>query len=272
MATFNTVITRTFDLFFAPFTSTPGLGIVVISLITGLVLVLAFRYTSNQRGIRAVKRDIVADLLEIFLYRDELRVVLRAQARLFRNNLRYLGYALVPLACMILPVVILLVQIDSRYGHRPLRVGERAIVAVNLRPGAASPDQVLLSAPAGIEIETPALRMPGAAEVDWRVRAVAPGNHQLRITIMGRELTKQIVVGQYGRRISTQRVGDGVWQQFLRPGEPPLPDDGPLSGVKVSYPNVSLHIFRWRLHWIWPWLILSMAFGYALKGLLQIQV
>ena len=272
MGIFNAAITRLFDLIFAPSALSPWLGMVVISLLTGFVLLLVFRYTSNQRGIRAAKNRIISHLLEVLLYRDELRVVLRAQARLLRDNLRYLGYALVPLIFMILPVLLLLIQADLRYGHRPLQVGEQAIVAVKLLPDGARPDEVSISAPAGLAVETPALRMPAAQEVDWRVRAVAPGRHQLRISVGEREFAKSIVVGGRGGRVSTRRIGVGLWQQLLHPGEPPLPGDGPVASIAVEHPRATLGFFRRRVHWIWPWLVLSMIFGYAFKGPLRIQV
>jgi hypothetical protein len=173
---------------------------------------------------------------------------------------------------MILPVLLLLIQTDLRYGHRPLRVGERAIVAVGFLPGAAQANDVSISAPAGIEVETPPLRMPDAQEVDWRVRALATGRHQLRISVGDQEFTKSIVVGERSGRISALRAGNGLWTKLLHPGEPPLPAEGPVASIEVQHPSAALGIFRWRVHWLWPWLILSMIFGYALKGPLRVQV
>jgi len=272
MGTFNAVITRAFDLLFAPFSARPWAGLVVVSLLTGLVLLLVFRYTSNQRGIRAAKDLIISHLLELLLYRDELRVVMRAQARLAKDNLRYLGHALVPLVFMIPPVLVLLIQMDLRYGHQPLQVGERTILAVKLRPGDPGPDQISLSVPPGVEVETPALRMPAVGEVDWRLRAETPGDYRLVIKLGREEFEKRLVVGERRGLVSPRRVGTGLWQKFLNPGEPPLPADGPIASVSVTYSGASLPLFGWRLHWIWPWLILSMAFGYALKGPLRVQV
>ncbi len=271
MTLVNSILTRLFDLTLAPFTGHPWLGLVLISLLTGFVLLLVFRFTSNQRGIKAAKDRIISHLLEVLLYRDEMRVVLRAQARLLLDNLRYLGYALVPLAFMLIPVGFLLLQTDLHYGKRPLQVGEKTIVALRLKPG-IDLDQVSLSAPAGIALETESLRIPSLHEVDWRVRATAPGRHLLRFTVAGQEFTKEIVVGQNLTRVSTARVAPNLWEQFKHPGEPPLPHDLPALSAAISYPPAHLDFFGHSLHWIWPWLLISMAFGYALKGPLRIQV
>jgi hypothetical protein len=262
--------TRAFDLFFAPFAASPWLGLVAISFLTGVVALLVFRYTSSQRGIRGVKNQIVAHLLEVWLYRDEMRVVLRAQIAVVRDNLKYLGYALVPLACMVLPMAVLLVQTDLRYGHRALRVGEQTILAVHLLPG-ASESEVSLVAPPGLAVETPAVRMPTDREVDWRLRAVSAGRHELRLKVGGAEFTKTMVVGSRLARLSSQRVGAGL-PHFFHPGEPPLPNPSPAAWVTVTYPDAPLPLLGWQLHWIWPWLVLSMLFGYVLKGPLRVQV
>jgi hypothetical protein len=114
--------------------------------------------------------------------------------------------------------------------------------------------------------------MPAIDEVDWRLRAVEPGKHQLRVEIDGEEFTKEVVIGDYGSRVSTARVDGGIWAQFTHPGESPFPADSPIASVEVTYPGATLDLFGWRLQWVWPWLILSMAFGYAIKGPLRVQV
>lgn len=271
MAAVNVAITWAFDLILRPFGAHPWAGLVLVSLVTGAVLLIVFRYTSNQRAIRATKDRILAHLLEVVLYRDQMRVVVRAQARLAVDNLRYLGYALVPLACMVVPVGLLLMQLDLRYGHRPLRTGEAAIVAVKLKPG-SDLDRVALSTQEGVKVETESLRIPALSEVDWRVRAISPGAHDIRISAAGEEMTKQLVVGKRAPRVSVARAGGGLVSQFLHPGEPPLPPVGPVESVTVSYPSADLRLLGRSVHWLWPWLVISMVFGYALKGPLRVQV
>ena len=272
MAAISSAITRILDLFFWSFVGHgPWPGLIAISLVTGVVALLVFRVSSNQRGIRAVKDQIMAHLLEVLLYRDELRVVMRAQARLFVDNLKYLAHALVPLACMIVPVGLLLVQTDLRYGRRPLRPDEQAVVTVKLKAGSSSPIEAALVAPAGIEAETPPVRIPSVGEVSWRVKAVSAGEHELRFSVEGSEFTKRVVVGDSALRIVGRRVSGGVWQPLLHPGEAVLDANQPVEWVAVEYPDAPVRVLGWRLHWVWPFFVLTMAFGYALKKPLRVQ-
>jgi len=271
MATLNSIITGFFSLLLAPFAESPWLGLVIISAVTGAVLLAVFRYTSNQRGIRAAKNQIVAALLEVLLYRDDIGVVMRAQLRLAKDNLRYLGYALVPLLFMILPVGILLVQTDLHYGRRPLKVGETAIVGLKLKPG-TDLDTIALSAPKGVDIEPAALRIPALDEVDWRIRGAKPGRYDLRLNVGSEDVTKTVVIGPSPGSVPSLRLRADDWSQLLHPGEKPIPRASSAESVSVTYAGAEMRLLHWRMHWIWPWLVISMLVGYALKGPLRVQV
>jgi hypothetical protein len=271
MGIINTIITRAFDLALGPFAGQPWMGLTLVSALTGAVLILIFRHTSSQRRIRAVKDRIFSHLFEVVLYRDDMGVVVRAQARLAFDNLKYLGLALVPLVFMLIPVVLLLSQLDLRYGHRPLQVGERTIVQVKLAHD-VDPDTVSLVAPEGIVIETAPLRIPSLNEVDWRLRATGATTRPLEINVGNEVITKEIVAGEVAPRVSLARVGSGLWQQFLHPGEPLLPRSSPVQSVTLTYPEAELTFFGHPIHWIWPWLIISMLVGYVLKGPLKVAV
>jgi hypothetical protein len=271
MGIVNAAVGKVMDLLLAPFAGHPWLGMGAISLLTGFLLLLIFRLTSSQRGIKAAKDRIFAHLLEVLFYRDELRVVLRAQRWLVLDNLRYLGYALVPLGFMLIPVGVLLAQLDLRYGHRPLQVGEETLLAVKFSQP-VDLGQVSLQMPAGLIAETEALRIPELQEVDWRLQAEATGDYEIKIKTGEQEYTKRLVVGKTADRISLKRVDGGVWPQFLNPGEPPLPAESKIAWINVTYPGTDLPLGGWKINWLWAWLILSMIFGYAFKGPLRVQV
>ena len=82
MGLINRLLGSLFDLLFLPFRSlNPWAGMIFISLLTGLLMLLIYRWTSNQAGIRRVKDKIKAHLLELRLYKDNMGVTMKARAR-----------------------------------------------------------------------------------------------------------------------------------------------------------------------------------------------
>ena len=154
----NSILRRLFDAALAPFSGLhPLVGITLISLIFGVVMLLVFKKTSNQDKLAAVKRKIHAGLFEIRLFNDDFGAIMRAQGDILRHNLSYFGLSLVPLAWMIVPLVLVIAQLQFHYGYQGLEPGAQALVKVELE--AVPPEAGTESAPAArppIQLQAPA--------------------------------------------------------------------------------------------------------------------
>ena len=104
MSILNSIFAGLVGAILMPFQSLPSwVGLGVISAFAGVIALLVYKYTSNQRRISGVKDQIAACLFEIRLFRDDLRSVFRAQGEIFRHNFHYLSLNLVPLLVMTVP-------------------------------------------------------------------------------------------------------------------------------------------------------------------------
>src|SRR5262245_63664642 len=121
----------------------PAWQVVVLALPGALFALWIYKLVSNQEAIRDAKDKIIAYLLELRLYRDDLRVLLRAEGRVFASIGRYLGHSLLPMVVMLPVFLLLLIQIESRFAFRGLEPQEQALVTV-----AVSSDQPVSHMPA----------------------------------------------------------------------------------------------------------------------------
>ena len=108
----------------SPFRSLPPIvGLSVVSLVAAIGMLLVFRATSNQPAIAAVKRRIHAGIFEIRLFNDDLRSMFSAQFDILRHNLTYLRLSLAPMVWMLVPLVLLIAQLQFYYGTTALGPG-----------------------------------------------------------------------------------------------------------------------------------------------------
>jgi len=272
---FNQAVGALFDLFFFPFREmNPWVGFTAATLLTAVLMLLAYRFASNQRGIHLTKDRISAYLLEVRLYRDDPLTVLRAQALLLAYNLRYLGHSLVPFLVLMVPLALVLVQMDLRFGRRALAPSETAIVKIRLEPDRKPTTlSVTLDSTPGLAVETPPLRIDTEAEINWRIRAIRIGSHTLWAGV-GAEMGEiQVEVYRAGLSLlPATRVRTGVIDQLLNPGLPPLPVSSAIRRMEVDYPARSMPIFGLKLHWIIPFFLLTFLLGLSLKGLFRIEM
>lgn len=256
----------------APFASFPPLvGLTLVSLITAALLLIAFKWTSNQRAIAEAKRQVLAGLFELRLFQDDPRLMARAAAGLFAQQARYLRYAIVPMLWVSLPLSILLAHLQIYYGYQPLRPGQTTVVVVQTTAAASAPPLSLI-APKGLRVETPSVWAPSRRETAWRI-AVDPhateGDYDLRIasgTNGTESVTKRIRVTNRAYDVIARpavRPEGRLWDEWLNPGEPPLRQSasgGAIEAISIRYEAASTIFFGLDLTWLPLFLLFTMVF------------
>ncbi len=271
----NLAISSFFNLLIAPFRNLDPLwSLTFMSLLVGILMLVIFRYTSNQGAIRETKNKIRAYIFELRLFKDELPIVLSAQKKIFTYNMKYMSYALKPMLFMMAPLVLVLIQLEGWYGFKALIPQETAVVSLKLSEGGAEVmNKVTMRAAPGLEIDSPALRIPSEKEVNWRIRAKEFGSHNLTFNVGDYSFNKEVVVSDKGlRRVTPASFRSEFWNFVLNPGEKAIPDNPYVEEIIVSYPINSIKVYKWGLHWLVVIFALSIVFGFALKGLFKVEI
>ncbi len=293
LAVLNPACTVVGDVVYAVLSPVPvWFGLTVLSLLAGVVMLVAFRYVSNQEAIGRAKDDIKANLLTLKLYKDDLRVMFHAQGRLLWAILRLQRYMLTPVLVMLLPMLLGLAQMGTRYQWRPLHSGERTLIRMKLdeslefaengrfaadmryaedttyTPVADAKPGVTLEGCAGLIVEVGPI--PGGGEMVWRVRGGEPGRYQLRFHAGDDVIEKELVVGEGLRRVSATRVGSDWTTQLLHPAERRLPDRTGVESIEIVYPGVDSRVYgaNW---WVLSFFVISMAAALILKPVFRVR-
>lgn len=267
----NAALTGLFDLTLRPFASAhPLWAITAVAVPLGVVLVWAFGKVSNQQRIARLKRRIKGHMLEMWIFRQSPGTVLKAQGKTLANAFLYAGSCVQGFLILMIPMVLVMVQLQARYGYAPLAPGEAAVLRVALREHGPEPPDVSLDVPDGIVVETPPLRVPSAGEVDFRVRADRPGRHRVTVVAGEQRVAKTLSVGTLGEAVSPVRSTSG-WDRVVHPVERSI-GTGPIESVQVGYDAAVVHLWGMAFHWMWPFLLISIAAGVAVKGRLKVQL
>jgi len=269
LAFLNPICTALGDVVYAVLSPLPvWIGLSLISALTGVVMLAAFRHTSNQKAIGRVKDDIKANLLALKLYKDELRVTFQSQARLLWAIVRLQRYVLTPVLLMALPMLLALAQMGIRYQWRPLRSGEQTLITMRFGPGAGKSLEVSIGPHPGIAVEVGPV--PGGDSYVWRVRGGTPGRHTLQFRVAGETIEKELVVGDGFERVSALRP-NAVWtDQLFHPVERRLAAKSPARSVEILYPSVDSWVYG-ADYWVVTFFIVSMVVALILAPLFKVR-
>jgi hypothetical protein len=156
-------------------------------LLYGAATVWVFGRFANAPAMRAAANRIQAHLLEFWLYVDEPRAIWQSWKGLLAANARLLSLLLVPILILSIPSVALFIFLDQAYGTSPLPVGKPTVVTFAF-DGSRSPIPQL-TAPDGISVETPPVRVASLREVSWRIRPLRAMSGELSCDRQSQKIT-----------------------------------------------------------------------------------
>jgi len=252
----------------------PGwLGNTIISAVAGVLLLVIFKYTSNQAAISRIRDDIKANMLALKLFKDDIVVTLRAQGRVFRGAFALLFYAIVPMLVMIMPVSLLLGQVGLWYQHRPLKPGEKATITMQLKSDDVDTSwpQVAVVPTEAIEVATGPVRVLAQRQICWEVEARQVGYHRLLFDVENQRVTKDLAIGDGLMPVSVQRPGRGLSAMMLNPHEEPFADESVVQSISIIYPDRP----GWASgtnRWVIYFFVVSMVFALIFKPLFKVRI
>jgi hypothetical protein len=258
----------------APIRILPGwLSATLVAAVTGVLLLIVFKYTSAQRAIKRVRDIISANLLALKLYKDSAPVTVRAQGCLLLGAGRLLVLSLVPMAVMGVPVTLLLGQLSLWYQQRPLRVGEEAVVTVTLNDDGDTPfPEVRLRPTDAVRTTSGPARVFSKREVCWNIEARQIGYHRLTFQVGSKEVDKELAVGDGFMRVSARRPQRVLSNDLVYyPAEQAFGTDSPVRSIDISYPERS----SWTSGtdwWMLYWLVVSFVVAFLSRHVLRVNI
>jgi uncharacterized membrane protein (DUF106 family) len=255
-----------------PVTAVPGwLSNTVISAVMGVILLVLWKYTSNQDAIGRVKDNIKANMLALKLFKDSILVTLKAQGQIFKGAGGLLFHAIRPMLVMIVPVCLILGQMALWYQARPLQPGEEAIVMMELADDNAGwPDVSVASLP-GADITIDQTRVLSERQVYWKIKAREKGLHNIVFDVGEEKVEKELAIGDGFMRTSPQRPGWRWADILLHPTEKPFGPDSVVQSISIEYPDRP-GLTSGTDWWVIYFFIASMVFAFIFKPFLKVKI
>jgi uncharacterized membrane protein (DUF106 family) len=250
----------------------PGwLSLTVISAVVGVLLLIVFKYTSNQKAIARTRDNIKAQLLAMKLFKDFIPVVLKSQAKIIANAFLLLFYALRPTLVMIIPFSLILGQLGLWYQAHPLNVGEETVMTMHLSESNMDDwPQVELAPSEAVHVTVGPVKVVSKRQMYWKFQALDEGYHQLKFRVDNQSIEKEIAVGNRFMRVSGMRPDLDITNLIMYPYEKPFSNASPVQSIRIDYPDRPSKISGtdW---WVIYLFITSIIFALIFKPILKVK-
>ena len=273
MESISRIITLILDLLVWPFgPERHTLGLVWLSLLSGAGMALVFRTTTDPLKIRAAKNRFRSYIYEMRIYQDSLRAVSVAFYQSLWSNVLYIRAVLPPLLILAIPMILVIAQLDARYGADHLTAGGTTVITLRLA-GGTDPfgTGIGITSDSGAVVDAGPVRIPGSSEISWRVRVEEEGTHEASLSADGREYPFRLVAEPSHRSIGRSR-GARPFEALLHPGLPPFPDGSGIEYIHVDYSGASYPLLFWRMHWIVIFLFYTVVGAAVIKLTVGLEI
>jgi hypothetical protein len=251
----------------------PGwLSATLIGFVSGIAMLISFKWTSNQKAFKRTRQDIRASLLTVKLFYDNMPAGFRAQGRVLVGAARMLVLAIVPVLAMIVPMLLLCSQLALWYQARPLQIGEETVIVMKLggADDAPLPAATLEATSAIADLNGP-VRVVSQREICWKIRAREDGLHRLVFQVDGYPVEKELAVGDGFLRVSLRRPNWDWWEALMHPREAAFDSAATVQSIDVEYPARA----SWTSgtnYWFLYWFAVSMIAFLCCRGIFKVNL
>jgi hypothetical protein len=120
-----------------------------------------------------------------------------------------------------------------------------------------------VTAPAGVEIAGPPVRVESAREISWRIVPRAEVSGQLVFRVGNTEVARGIEAGRRQRYVGGRNVRS-TFASLWEPAQPRIASDA-VEWIEVDYPEAAPGMFGVRLNWLVWFFAISIVAALVLK-------
>jgi hypothetical protein len=163
-----------------------------------------------------------------------------------------------------LPLGLLFVQMEARYGQAALPTGVPIVITVSMEPGSELADIAPGELPQGVRVTASPLRVTDEARVYLRAVIDQPGTYMLPVGVGNAVVEKRLVADPGATEMNAERCrGTCLLASFG--DEAPLPAELGIASIAVEHPAADQAWVPLGMPWWLYWLLVATVAALALR-------
>lgn len=232
----------------------PFWAIFILSLIISLLIVLVYKYATNQEEMKRLKdqqKDFQKKMKEL---KENPAEMMKIQKEAMQSNLQYMKHSFKATLITMLPILLIFGWMNGHLMYEPIYPGEKFTMTAGFADGVTGEAEIIVDE--GVEILSE-VKQQIQSQVTWRMKS-SGGEHYLKVkTSEGEEEIKVVITKEFKY-------------------ETPISffEDSDIKSLQVNYeklkPLGTLSIFGWEPGWLGLYIILSIVFSMGLRKVLKV--
>ncbi len=233
----------------------PAAAILLISLVISLIIVLAYKYFTNQEAMKELKmqqKEYQKRMKELRSNPDEM---MKVQKEAMGKNMEYMKHSLRATLITLLPIILIIGWMNTHFAFEPIYPGETYSMTAEFAKGVNGEAELIPDE--GTELQTEAI-VPINSETTWHLKSTE-GTHILTVKAGEQQQTKKVLITEnlnYEQQVASFPHSD-------------------IEKIKINYNKLrplgsDFSLFGWQPGWLGVYIILSIVFSLGLRKVFKV--
>tara|TARA_Y100000310_G_scaffold325133_1_gene388135 strand:+ start:553 stop:1296 length:744 start_codon:yes stop_codon:yes gene_type:complete len=228
----------------------PLWALVIMSFIISLLIIIIYKYTTNQDLMKQLKDELKEIQKEMKDLRDQPEKAMAVQKRAMQTNMKYMMQSMKATIFTFIPIIILFGWLNAHLAFAPILPMEEFTVTANFDKEAEGIAKIII--PDQVEVIGDFEKEITNRKTDWTLKGDA-GKYTIGVEYNSRPYMKKLLIDAKNYETPTQKYS------------------GELKTIKINNESLKvLNIFGWRLGWLGTYIILSIIFSLALRKIMKV--
>ena len=242
------------DPFFKPLLNLPQpWGIFIISFIATLLILLVYKFMSDQEAMKRLKqeaKDIQGRIKEI---KEDPAKIMELQKGAMEKQMQLMRHSFKPMLLTFIPIIIIFGWLQVNMVYDPIMPGQEFNTTVELLEGSGG--EITLIVPEGVELLEKGTKKIENEMASWRLKGKA-GEYLLEYQYNDAEYTKDVLITSNGGYVDpTKRFKNNV-----------------VKSINIGQERVIvLNLFGWKLGWLGSYILFSIGLNLILRRMMGVE-
>ncbi|MBI2129395.1 DUF106 domain-containing protein [Candidatus Woesearchaeota archaeon] len=229
------------------------LAIFIISLIISLIIIIAYKYLTNQKLMKEMKDDLKKYQAETKQNKNDPKKVMEIQKKSMEINMKYMSHSMRPTLITLLPVILIYGWLAANFAYHPILPGQDFTTTLEFVEGATG-NVMLNIIPEGIAISGNETQQIAGNKIVWKLTG-KEGEYKLTYSLNNKTYSNEVLITK-GRAYKQPEIA--------------------LKGSVIKKITISndkmivMNLFGWKLGWLGTYIILSLIFSMGLRKLMKV--
>lgn len=233
----------------------PFWGILVISFIISLIIVLVYKFFTNQEVMKQLKNETKALQKQMKELKDNPSKAMDVQKKAMQTNMQYMMKSMKPTLITFIPIILIFGWLQAHLAFVPILPSQDFTMAVEFKDGVSG--SIFAEVPDGIE-----LSVPSSKEIK---------NSQVIFTMRGREGTYKSPGVDFTVNAKTYTMPVIITNRLEYANPVLVVNDGVVKSITTSNEKRKiLNLFGWKIGWLGSYILFALVFSMLLRKLLRV--